>query len=367
MSVTIPQIPDVATFVLDVDIFEMSRSGTSNQISWGAITNSAIFWGGPQTFNSVIFITSQSQNTATILGIGQGDMSIAYRGEQGGPEDTRTGMQIAAPAALADGSGIQELVMWGKWAGTNTNTPYTRMDQGWGSSGPGFFAIAHQESGVVPDLIPAPGGFNCAPMTFGMADHTASLSCYHILGGTDGYLQSSQLGLMNPVRTFNISAMFIGVSNFIESGVNSGQIYDGKDMAYLLPPVPVAAGHHDSHCLVWSGQWHTGSSAHWVDWKWQVNVTDNSGTNTYKLQTRTDNNSFATVLTISPTGTLTLADGSNVVAGTGTGTQIATATGQKLGFWGHTPVVQQVLATGAGHTVDDVITLLQTLGMCKQS
>ena len=53
--------------------------------------------------------------------------------------------------------------------------------------------------------------------------------------------------------------------------------------------------------------------------------------------------------------------------GTTNGTTIGTADTQKIGFWGATPVVQQVLATGAGATVDDVISLLQTLGLCKQS
>lgn len=65
-------------------------------------------------------------------------------------------------------------------------------------------------------------------------------------------------------------------------------------------------------------------------------------------------------------GNVQIAD-KNIVLGTTTGTKIGTATGQKLAFWNQTPVVQQVLATGAGHTVDDVITLLQTLGLCKQS
>jgi hypothetical protein len=57
----------------------------------------------------------------------------------------------------------------------------------------------------------------------------------------------------------------------------------------------------------------------------------------------------------------------NIVTDTTTGTKIGTDTEQKLAFWNATPVVQQVLATGASHTVDDVITLLQTLGLCKQS
>lgn len=41
--------------------------------------------------------------------------------------------------------------------------------------------------------------------------------------------------------------------------------------------------------------------------------------------------------------------------------------GVKLGFYGVTPVARQVLATGAGATVDDVITALQNLGLVKQS
>lgn len=60
-------------------------------------------------------------------------------------------------------------------------------------------------------------------------------------------------------------------------------------------------------------------------------------------------------------------DGATFVFGTSTGTKIGTATGQKIGFWGHTPVVQPVLATGAAKLVDDVITMLQSMGICKQS
>ena len=72
-------------------------------------------------------------------------------------------------------------------------------------------------------------------------------------------------------------------------------------------------------------------------------------------------------LSLSTSGVLTLADAANITVGTSTGTQIGTSTSQKLGFWNATPVAQQVLATGASKTVDDVITLLQTLGLCRQS
>jgi len=68
-----------------------------------------------------------------------------------------------------------------------------------------------------------------------------------------------------------------------------------------------------------------------------------------------------------PTGTLVLGDAVNLEVNTTTGSKIGTGSTQKLGFWGVTPVVQQVLATGASHTVEDVITFLQTIGLCKQS
>lgn len=75
-------------------------------------------------------------------------------------------------------------------------------------------------------------------------------------------------------------------------------------------------------------------------------------------------------LILAPTGTLNITNAVNMVFGTTTGTKIGTvggASGQKLGFWNATPVVQPLLATGASHTVDDVITVLQTLGLVRQS
>lgn len=40
---------------------------------------------------------------------------------------------------------------------------------------------------------------------------------------------------------------------------------------------------------------------------------------------------------------------------------------EKIGFYGATPIAQQVLPTGAGKTVDDVITFLQLWGAVRQS
>jgi hypothetical protein len=64
---------------------------------------------------------------------------------------------------------------------------------------------------------------------------------------------------------------------------------------------------------------------------------------------------------------MTLQDGMNIAANTASGTKIGTGSTQKLGFWNATPVAQPVLATGAGRTVDDVISMLQTIGLCKQT
>jgi hypothetical protein len=54
-------------------------------------------------------------------------------------------------------------------------------------------------------------------------------------------------------------------------------------------------------------------------------------------------------------------------ATSGAGTRLASTALQLLGFWGATPVVQQTLATGAGATADNIISMLQTIGLCKQS
>lgn len=68
-------------------------------------------------------------------------------------------------------------------------------------------------------------------------------------------------------------------------------------------------------------------------------------------------------------GSATINIGQNVDLSFATinGSQIGTAQSQRFAFWGASPVQQQVLATGAGATVDNVISLLQTLGLCRQS
>lgn len=58
---------------------------------------------------------------------------------------------------------------------------------------------------------------------------------------------------------------------------------------------------------------------------------------------------------------------SSSVARTGVVVRASAAGVAHLGFYGVTPTARQLLATGAGASVDDVITALQTLGLVKQS
>ena len=51
----------------------------------------------------------------------------------------------------------------------------------------------------------------------------------------------------------------------------------------------------------------------------------------------------------------------------GTGALALGVSTSLLGFYGVTPIARAILATGAGATVDNVITALQNLGLVKQS
>lgn len=62
-------------------------------------------------------------------------------------------------------------------------------------------------------------------------------------------------------------------------------------------------------------------------------------------------------------GTLTVS-GNTTVANI---SAVTLAVSGNVGFFGVAPVARPLLATGAGHTVDDVITALQTLGLVRQS
>jgi len=69
------------------------------------------------------------------------------------------------------------------------------------------------------------------------------------------------------------------------------------------------------------------------------------------------------------TNNINIFDGKNIILNTTTGTKIGTvggSSGQKLAVLGATPIVQQLLPTGAGKTVDDVITVLQNFGIARQ-
>jgi hypothetical protein len=68
-----------------------------------------------------------------------------------------------------------------------------------------------------------------------------------------------------------------------------------------------------------------------------------------------------TCLTINSSGSFIFADAKNIAVGTTTGTKIATATTQKLGFFGTTPVTQPAAvadSTGTGDVVAQLNALL---------
>lgn len=69
-------------------------------------------------------------------------------------------------------------------------------------------------------------------------------------------------------------------------------------------------------------------------------------------------------------GNIWLGSATNIVLDTVTGTKWGTlggAAGQKQAWWNATPIVQPLMATAAAHTVDDLITMFQNLGLCRQS
>lgn len=57
--------------------------------------------------------------------------------------------------------------------------------------------------------------------------------------------------------------------------------------------------------------------------------------------------------------TMQFDDGRNIQVATGVGTKVGTAVGQKLSFWGVTPVIQQVRPTNA----DTIISTGTTIGL----
>lgn len=63
----------------------------------------------------------------------------------------------------------------------------------------------------------------------------------------------------------------------------------------------------------------------------------------------------------------TLSDGNNIIVGTGTGTQIGTATSQKIGFFGVTPVTQRLKSNyNNWAALSDIVNALVDLGLFDQ-
>ena len=87
---------------------------------------------------------------------------------------------------------------------------------------------------------------------------------------------------------------------------------------------------------------------------------DSNGTGTLRpLRIYTGSNTGQLILntdgSINTGGTITMADATNIVVGTTTGTQIGTGTTQKLGFYGATPVAQATPLTQTYSTADGTL------------
>lgn len=98
-------------------------------------------------------------------------------------------------------------------------------------------------------------------------------------------------------------------------------------------------------------------------------VKQNSGSQSGALLSLA-NSAGTAIVSFAGAGHLTFTEGINVILGTTTGTVFGTvggAAGQKMAWWGASPAVQPVMATGSGKTVDNLLTMLQTMGLCRQS
>jgi len=102
-----------------------------------------------------------------------------------------------------------------------------------------------------------------------------------------------------------------------------------------------------------------------------------SGTAVYVNQGTVDSSTFNEVTStnsISSTGDTTLSDGVDLILNTTTGTKIGTAAGQKLGFWGATPVAQadhigDPDETTAAHNtaIEAILVVLENAGLTASS
>lgn len=93
----------------------------------------------------------------------------------------------------------------------------------------------------------------------------------------------------------------------------------------------------------------------------------------FKISTNSTNSTHATIdtdngLNVNKVG-ITMDDATNLIFNTTTGTKIGTATGQKIGFWNATPVIQQDVSgsTGGNVALQNLISALATLGLITDS
>jgi hypothetical protein len=198
-----------------------------------------------------------------------------------------------------------------------------------------------------------------------------------ITGGGSGSIATSGTG--NPTLTGNL--IVTGTAN-VQGSTLLGASSGGNAGSKLRVPVALPASSDYGVVSLGAGAWDGSTAGHFAGdgsgTLLALNTVDGTGA-VFDAQVagsskiRLDGNGVVTMPDVQITSRLRAYQGAayfgNLADASSAGTLMSFSTNgdNKISFFGATKVVQQLLATGAAHTVDDVITVLQAFGLCKQS
>ena len=211
------------------------------------------------------------------------------------------------------------------------------------------------------------GGYN--QIAYGFAGQNANTGIY----GSDSGISFDFSGGV----TLNVGPLLVNIAGVPLTFAAAG---GGGDTFVYRDAADVLALRHTTTGQTWRvyNTYTDSSNGEWLTTNWASNVlhigTAKNGTGTARVMQFDYGGTTTAAISIPITsgsitlgGGLTMPDAGDIVLGTTTGTKVGTSNTQKLGFYGATPIVQAVLATGAAHTADDIITALQNLGLVSQS